>query len=510
LELSGYLAVARRWWWTLIVSAWIAGLTGYLVASAIPPTYESQVKVLVGPLNAPTDVLRSSGLLVQTYAQYVTTREVLASTIQELGLSLTPDDFAAATRATANDVTRILTIRVEASDPQQATDLANTLATELEQLTSGGLSRPEGLIQIIEFARPETTPVAPQVSLLVILAALAGVVMAIILVLLLEYFGNTIRTGQELATLARAALLGSVPAPSGDPPVSQDLVVQSAPGSRSAAPYRLISAKISLGPERENLRAILVTDVDWEGQAAVVGGNLAAALSRSGRHVVLIDGSGSSGTLTRLFGMQDRAGLSELLAESLAPVRPSGTGDVVSVLPAGRARLEGADPERLREVFMQLAGDGGLVVIVGAPIQASPVTLALARAADSVILVARRDRSRREDVEFAGESMRLIGAPVAGVILTERGGLRRLRRSTAPSEPGGAGRAVDVLYPTVTRPATVTRPTAVPAGRKTTAVRSSGAAGDRSQRRGRPRPSTGATQSIQPLEPDDGDSLPAT
>ena len=74
MELSGYLAVARRWWWTLIVSAWIAGLTGYLVASAIPPTYESQVKVLVGPLNAPTDVLRSTGLLVQTYAQYVTTR----------------------------------------------------------------------------------------------------------------------------------------------------------------------------------------------------------------------------------------------------------------------------------------------------------------------------------------------------------------------------------------------------------------------------------------------------
>ena len=116
-----------------------------------------------------------------------------------------------------------------------------------------------------------------------------------------------------------------------------------------------------------------MTDVDWEGQAAVVGGNLAAALSRSGRRVVLIDGSGSSGTLTRLFGMQDRAGLSELLAESLAPVRPSGSGDVVSVLPAGRARLEGADPERLREVITQLAGDGGLVVIVGAPIQASPV-----------------------------------------------------------------------------------------------------------------------------------------
>ena len=72
MDLSGYLAVAKRWWWTLIVAAWIAGLTGYLVATTIQPTYEAQVKVLVGPLNTDTDTLRASGLLVQTYAQYVT------------------------------------------------------------------------------------------------------------------------------------------------------------------------------------------------------------------------------------------------------------------------------------------------------------------------------------------------------------------------------------------------------------------------------------------------------
>ena len=94
MELSGYLAVARRWWWTLIVLGLDRRPYRLPRCLAIPPTYESQVKVLVGPLNAPTDALRSSGLLVQTYAQYVTTREVLASTIQELGLDMTPDEFA--------------------------------------------------------------------------------------------------------------------------------------------------------------------------------------------------------------------------------------------------------------------------------------------------------------------------------------------------------------------------------------------------------------------------------
>lgn len=488
MELSGYLAIVRRWWWTLVVAAWIAGLTGYLVASTIPPTYQSQVKVLVGPLNTDTDTLRASGFLVQTYAQYVTTREVLASTIQELGLDLSPDEVAAATRATANDVTRILTIRVQAGDPKQAADLANTLATELEQLTSRGLSRPEGLIQIIEFARADTVPVAPQVSLLVILAGLAGVVVAIVLVLLLEYFGNTVRTREELASLAGAPLLGAVPAPSGDPPQESDLVVLAAPASRSASPYRLISAKIALDPARSGLHSILVTDADWEGQAAVVGGNLAAALSRFGRRVVLVDGAGQGGTITRINGWQERAGLAETLAEGLNPVRPEDGVRALSILPAGRAPLEGADPARLRKTFGELAGDDGIVVIVGAPVQASPVTLALAQAADSVILVARRDRSRREDVVFAGESLRLVGASPTGVILTERGSIRSIRRDRRAGTPRSAT-PIEVRAPEPDR-----APAAAPSGR--------------SERRGRPRAATsGATRSIPSPEPDETANL---
>lgn len=485
MELSGYLAIVRRWWWTLIVAAWIAGLTGWLVASAIPPTYESQVKVLVGPLNTDTETLRGSGQLVQTYAQYVTTREVLASAIQEVGLDLTPDDLAAATRATANDVTRILTIRVQAGNPEQASNLANTLATELEQLTSGGLSRPEGLIQIIEFARPETTPVAPQVSLLVLLAALAGVVVAVVLVLLLEYFGNTVRTGQELAALARAPLLGTVGAPGGDPPRPRDLVVQTAPNSRAAAPYRLVSAKIALGPERRHLRSILVVDADWEGEAAVVASNLAAALGGFGRRVVLVDGAGAGGTVTRLQGWQDRPGLSELLDGARSPVPPE-DGGRLAILPAGRAALEGADPDRLRQIVEELVGSDGIVVFAGAPIQSSPMTLALARAADAVILVARRDRSRREDIVFAGESLRLVEATLAGVVLTERGSVRRLGRGEA-----GAARPVAPIE-------------IGPAG-----VRPANGGGARSERRSRPRGASVTAAQPSRLATDTIDHVPA-
>jgi capsular polysaccharide biosynthesis protein len=436
VELSGYLAVAKRWWWTLIVSAWVAGLTGYLVASTLPPTYESQVKVLVGPLNTDLETLRASGQLIQTYAQLVTTDEVLASTIQEVGLDLTPEELRPATRTTANDVTRILTIRVQASTAEDAAKLANELATELEQITSTGVTQPAGLTKILEFARPETTPVAPQVSLLVLLAALAGVVVAVVVVLLLEYFGNTVRTREELATLARAPSLGVVVAPGGNPVQLADVVVERAPDSRAAAPYRLIAAKLALSGDRDPIRSVLVTDADWEGQAAVVAANLAAALAKLGRPVTVVDGSGPNGTLTAMYGWRDRQGLTELLSDNLRPVERTDHG--VRVVPAGTAQSDGLDPARATQLISTLAGANGIVVVVGAPVQSAPETLTFARVTDGVILVARRDRARREDIVFAGESFRLVGATFLGVILSERAPSRRLRRGRGTRDGSSA------------------------------------------------------------------------
>jgi receptor protein-tyrosine kinase len=438
VELSGYLAVARRWWWTLIVSAWIAGLAGYLVASGLPPTYESQVKVLVGPINTDTDTLRASASLVQTYAQVVTTESVLSSAIKELGLSMNPADLRTATRATANDVTRILTIRVQAADRELAAKLANALATELEQLTSQGVSRPEGLIQVVEFAQPSSDPVAPQVSLIAILAAFAGVIVAIVVVLLIEYFGRTIRTREELAAVANAPVLGAVSGPVGDRPAEADLVVDLAPDSRAAAAYRMAAAVVAFIDRDRPVRSMVVTDVDWEGQAAVVASNLASALARLGRPVILIDGAGPRGSVTQLHRLAEQPGLAEILANESTPNPGTSPSAGVRILPAGKVRADVVDPVRLRALLAQLTGAGATVIVAAAPIKDAPQTLTWTDVTDGVILVGRRDRTHREDVQFAAESVRLVDRRLIGVMIVERSRLRgrgRSGRSGAPARP---------------------------------------------------------------------------
>ncbi|HET8786888.1 MAG TPA: Wzz/FepE/Etk N-terminal domain-containing protein [Candidatus Limnocylindrales bacterium] len=451
MELSGYLAVARRWWWTLLVATWVAGVSGYVVASQIPPTYEAETQLLVGPYNTDRDTLAAAGDLVQTYSQLVTTTPLLESAIRESGASLTPAQLALATRVTANDTTRFLTIRVQDTNPQMAADLANKLADEITQLASRGTSRPEGQIQPVQFAVPPSDPVAPQKSLIVGLAALAALIGAMVLVMLVEYLSAAVRSEDELTRLTGFPHLGNVDISRSLPSADRGLL-DKAPESASAAAYRLVQAKAAFLERGRAARSIVVVGAGSDSASSQVAANLAGITARSGRQVVLIDNDGSDGSVTSIYKLGDRTGITDLIDSSPADVasRLVRVSANLRVLPYGLSE-EGdtIDVERASVILKSLAEIADLVMINGGVLHLSAGALAWAQAADTAILVAVRDQARRDDVEYAAESLRLVGVEVAGTVLAERKrGLGRGRqRSADRPRPETPPRPVEPLRP---------------------------------------------------------------
>jgi capsular polysaccharide biosynthesis protein len=441
VELTGYLAVARRWWWTLLVATWVAGVSGYIVASQIPPTYEAETQLLVGPYNTDRDTLVAAGDLVQTYSQLVTTTPLLESAIIEAGANLTPAELSLATRVTANDVTRFLSIRVQDTDPVMAATLANNLADEITVLASGGTNRPEGQLTIVDFAVPPPAdqPVAPQRSLIVALAALAALIGAMVLVMLLEYLSAAVRSEDELGRLTGLPLLGRVEIGRALPSGERGLIDQ-APDSAAAAAYRLVLAKGAFREGGGAARSIVVVGTGSDGASSQVAANLAAITARSGRQVVLVDYDQSDASVTRIFGLQDRSGITDLVDGSAADVssrlvRVSGT---LRVLAHGISQdPDTIDVGRAGAIISALVDQADLIVINAGALHLSAGALAWAQAADAAILVAVRDQARRDDVEYAAESLRLVGVEVSGTVLADRKrGIRRSRgRPDAPERP---------------------------------------------------------------------------
>lgn len=432
MELSGYLATARRWWWTLLVATWIAGLAGYLVATRIPPTYEARALMLVGPYEGDLNTLRASGQLALTYADLVTTTPRLDAAITQVGADVSPSELKSATRVTANDTTRTLTIRVQNGDPETAASLANALAGQLSALTSSGTGRPEGQLLIIEFASPPTNPIAPQVSLIAILTALAGFLSALVVVVLIEYIGATVRSRDDISRLVPVPFLGQIEGHRSTQ-AGRGLVVERLPASRMASSYRIMATKVAFADTDEPVRSLLVVGAqsgDGTGETAV---NIAAALATSGRRTVLVDGDDVDGEATALLGLDDRPGLAEVVRgqADLASVVMAHGSDL-HVVPVGRSSLELLDDGAIRRLMDRLLADHDLVIVAGPPTLGSAEALVYARATDAAVVVVRRDQTKRDALAHAVESLTLVGATVLGVVLDARSGGRFKREASLP------------------------------------------------------------------------------
>jgi Mrp family chromosome partitioning ATPase len=83
-----------------------------------------------------------------------------------------------------------------------------------------------------------------------------------------------------------------------------------------------------------------------------------------------------------------------------------------------RRTSEPLDFGQASETIEHLLAGADLVLIAAAPVDLSPETLIWARAAQSTILVAERDHTKRERMSPAVESLRVAHANVIGAVLS--------------------------------------------------------------------------------------------
>src|SRR5919106_4875595 len=119
VELSGILPVVRRWWWLLALGGGVAALMGFLVEDRLPPAYESEASLLVGPVSGDREVLEAAGQKARPYAGIARTATIVTGAAELVGIS--PQSLRSKLEdVTASNITRLLTIRARDSDPDRA------------------------------------------------------------------------------------------------------------------------------------------------------------------------------------------------------------------------------------------------------------------------------------------------------------------------------------------------------------------------------------------------------
>jgi capsular polysaccharide biosynthesis protein len=440
LELTHYLTIARRWWLTLLLAAGFAGVIGYLVIDRVPKTFEARADVVVGPVASDFGTIRAARAHVQAFAQLITTPAVLNGTIETLGLSLSAPELQRRVSVSAETATRVVTITVQSGHATTAAAIANELVSQLNGYAGSDQSPPDGEATMVEPASPPTVAIAPQVTLVVGMAALTGLLGAVLLVILVESLNDTVRDSRDLVRTSQAKFLGAVGVrPNSAAPSAESAV----PESRMAVSFRILFAKIAHAEGDHPFGSLLVVGSQPQDGTGEIAAGVADALQRAGRRVTLIDANDDEREVSRRLGLEQRRGLAELMGEGpevLDHVLHE-TVNGMRVLPAGLARQTPLiDAQRARTVLEHLRRHADTLVINAAPPHRSASSLMWARLAEATVLIAYRDRTRRENVRRAVESLRLVGAHLIGSVLLEKGRSSSRRRPTQP-EPVVPGTA---------------------------------------------------------------------
>ena len=301
--------------------------------------------------------------------------------------------------------------------------------------------------------------IAPQPRRNAMLGLAGGILLALALAFVLEMLDTRVRDPEELADRLGLPLLGSLPEPPRSVRSNGRLVMLDAANSPDAEPFRMLRTGLEVTAFGGGCRSLMVTSALAQEGKSTTAANLAIALARTGRHVVLVDLDLRRPSLEGFFALRSRPGVSDLVV-GRSSIGDAGIrltfGDMSGPAYAGDLRLlrevdddSGKDAHQpgildvigsgtlppnpgefmvmpeLDAMLKDLQSRADVLIVDGPPLLLAGEALTLSSKVDALLLVARMNAFRWGQVNELERV--LIASPTVklGLVATSHPGMHR-------------------------------------------------------------------------------------
>jgi capsular polysaccharide biosynthesis protein len=217
MELKEYLSIImKRIWLIIFLPVIVAAISAYVSFYVMDPIYEANTTLyIINKSSSPGLTIAYNDLLVgqqlvNDYKEIVKSRKITSKVIEELNLTgWSPYRLARKINVSAKNNTRVIEIVVSDSNPQLAKDIADKVA-EVFKREAVNLMKVEN-VNIVDTAQLPENPVKPRHRMNIAVSFLIGLLAAIGIVFLVEYFDDTIKTADDVEKYLGLTVLGTIP-----------------------------------------------------------------------------------------------------------------------------------------------------------------------------------------------------------------------------------------------------------------------------------------------------------
>lgn len=278
-------------------------------------------------------------------------------------------------------------------------------------------------VSVAEEATPPMLPVRPRVLLNTVLAAMIGLILMAALVVLIEYLNDRITSSEDAVAVLQTSNLATIGHITGNEP-SDMLVTLKNGNDYTAEAYQMLRVRLEIAQFEQPLQTLLITSGNPSEGKSTTAANLAVAIARSGKRVILVDTDLRRPALHRFFRHHNRFGVTTALVrekhDDLHHHMQSTRLENLLLLPSGPLPNDPTallSSPRMAELTADLKQLADIVIFDSPPLLAVADATVLGHACDATLLVVMAGSTRGSSLRRAGELLKQAGITLAGVVL---------------------------------------------------------------------------------------------
>lgn len=396
-----------RWFWAVVMVAVIAASCGWIAASQFyVPQYQTRTTFVVSTRSNSASVysnLNAATGMAQSFSQVLGSDVMKKRVAQELGVERVDGEITAA----AIEETNLLEMRVTAESPREAYLVTRAVIDNYGELASAVLSNIS-----LEILQQPVVPVAPVNTSGALHAAkisgLAGAALVIVLLCVRAYLRDTVKSEDEVETKLDTRMLAAIRHERKYKTVKSALahkktsilITNPTTGFQFVETFKKLRTRVEYQLRRSRSKTIMVTSVLEDEGKSTVAVNLALAMARKYKNVLLIDADMKKPAVHKILGYQDEqyATLPELL-EGKVVLRDTLLADPDRHITAllGRRGVENStelvNSGAMRQLLSAARQQMDVVIIDTPPMAVSPDAECIADLVDAAVLVVRQDQA---------------------------------------------------------------------------------------------------------------------
>lgn len=447
------LAWAKKIYIILIMVVSI--VVGYFYSyTYVVPKYQSKTTLLLAKisdeLNGNTvkqsDIADFSmtSTLLQPYISLIESNKVLKEVINNLSLDMTEEELGSMLTV-AEENSAMLSITVSSEDAE----FAEKIATEVTNVFVEQAKEIFNIenVNIIDTAEVANEPYNINHLKDLIVFAMGGIFLSSVLVFIFYISDTTVKEEEDIENEIGLPVLGSIPVfdkklennkkdldkkhkngRSHDRKDMSELVILDSAKSPVAEAFRALRTNVTFNA---NTKTILVTSSRMSEGKSFVTANLAVTIAKTDKKVIIIDADMRKGRQNKIFGVDNKKGLSNYLAncddlkvnidELTSYIKTTKVPNVHLITlgnkPSNPAEL--LNPLKIKGLLKVLSEIYDYVIIDGTPSSIIADSVVISKFVDYTILVTAQKTTKLEDIRRLVKNFEQVGVKISGAVLNK-------------------------------------------------------------------------------------------